>query len=120
MNTSSQRSYFLADRDLEAIAERDLWTAVFLQAIDDLTGTKGPNPRAIQKAAQRWFESTSEEPRAFLWLCIHLNLDPAAVLKSILHTARPERMLSRINRVSPMSIEYGAKKVPISCSPSTA
>ena len=94
MNTSSQRSYFSADRDLQAIAERDLWTAVFLQAIDDLTATKGPHPLALQKAAQRWFESTSEKPRAFLWLCIHLNLDPAAVLESILHTARPERMLA--------------------------
>jgi hypothetical protein len=104
MNTSSQRSYFPADRDLEAIAERDLWTAVFLQAIDDLTGTKGPNPRAIQKAAQRWFESTSEEPRAFLWLCIHLNLDPAAVLESILQQAGRKACLPHINRVPAMSM----------------
>jgi hypothetical protein len=48
MNTSGQR-YFPADRDLEAIAERDLWASVFLQAIDDLTETKGPKPRAIQE-----------------------------------------------------------------------
>ena len=60
MNTSGQR-YFPADRDLEAIAERDLWTAVFLQAIDDLTETKGPKSRAIQKAAHRSFESRSED-----------------------------------------------------------
>ena len=83
MNTSAQRSYFSADRDLEAIAERDLWTAVFLQAIDDLTDTKGPNPRPLQKAAQRWFESRSAEPRTFLWVCSHLNLDPAAVLEKL-------------------------------------
>jgi len=83
MNTSSERSYFSADRDLEAIAERDLWSAVFLQAIDDLTETKGPKPRAIQDAAHRWFESRSAEPRTFLWVCSHLNLDPAAVLERI-------------------------------------
>jgi hypothetical protein len=83
MNTNSQRSYFPADRDLEAIAERDLWVSVFLQAIADLTETKGPKPRAIQKAAHRWFESRSDEPRTFLWVCSHLNLDPAAILERI-------------------------------------
>ena len=88
MNTSWQRSYFPANRDLEAIAERDLWASVFLQAIDDLTETKGPKPKAIQEAAHRWFESRSEEPRAFLWVCSHLNLDSAAVLESILHNSR--------------------------------
>jgi len=82
MNTSGQHCYFPADRDLEAIAERDLWASVFLQAIDDLTKTKGPKPRAIQDAAHRWFESRSAEPRTFLWVCSHLNLDPAAVLKN--------------------------------------
>ena len=83
MITNLQRSHFPADRDLKAVAERELWTSVVLQAIDDLFDTKGP--RAIQREAQRWFESTSKEPRAFLWVCIHLNLDPAAVLESILH-----------------------------------
>jgi len=83
MNTSAQRSYFPVDRDLEAIAERDLWASVFLQAIDDLTETKGPKPRAIQEAAHRWFESSSADPRTFLWVCSHLNLDPAAVLERI-------------------------------------
>ena len=81
MNTSGQRCHFPADRDLEAIAERDLWTAVFLQAIDDLTGTKGAHPLALQKAAQRWFESTSEERGAFLWVCNLLNLSPGRLYR---------------------------------------
>jgi hypothetical protein len=95
MSTSLQYFDFPADRDLEAIAERELWTSVVLQAIDDLTGTTGPNPLAIQNAAQRWFESTSEEPRSFLWVCIHLNLDPAAVLEKILHDNQIGKSLSQ-------------------------
>ena len=74
MNTDSP-----ADRDIEAISERDLWASVLLQAIDDLT----EGPEFLQAKAQRWFESRSEEPRTFRWVCHHLNLDSAAVLKRI-------------------------------------
>jgi hypothetical protein len=81
---SLQHFDFPADRDLEAIAERELWTSVVLQAINDLIGTKGPHPLAIQKAAQRWFESTSQEPCAFLWVCNLLNLAPRKIQKALL------------------------------------
>jgi hypothetical protein len=90
MNTSLQHFDFSADRDLEAIAERELWTSVFLQAINDLTGTT----RLYHTAAQRWFECTSKEPCAFLWVCIHLNLDPAAVLERILHDGEVGKSLA--------------------------
>jgi hypothetical protein len=46
MSTSLQYFDFRVDRDLEAFAERELWTSVVLQAINDLTETKGPNPQA--------------------------------------------------------------------------
>ena len=99
MNASLQH-FDPADRDLEAIAERELWTSVVLQAIGDLTGTTGPNPLILQKAAQRWFESTSKEPRAFLWVCIHLNLDPAAVLESILHASNDRSLAVELTKKS--------------------
>jgi hypothetical protein len=81
MSASLQYFDFPVDRDrgVEAIAERELWTSVVLQAIDDLT----EGPQFLQAKAQRWFESRSEEPRAFRWVCHHLDLNPAAVLKRI-------------------------------------
>ena len=90
MSASLQYFDFPVDRDrgVEAIAERELWTSVVLQAINDLTETKGPNPQAMQEAAQRWFESPSEEPRAFLWVCNLINLAPDAALKRILHDSQ--------------------------------
>jgi hypothetical protein len=90
MSASLQYFDFPMDRDrgVEAIAERELWTSVVLQAIDDLGGTTGPNPLILQKAAQRWFESTSQQPCAFLWVCNLLNLAPDAALKRILHDSQ--------------------------------
>ncbi len=93
MSASLQLFDFPADRDLEAIAERELWTSVVLQAIGDLAGTTGPNPLILQKAAQRWFESTSQEPCAFLWVCNLLNLAPDAALKRILHDSQVKECL---------------------------
>jgi hypothetical protein len=98
MQTSLQHFDFPDDRDLEAFAERELWTSVVLQAIGDLTGTTGPNPLILQKAAQRWFESTSKEPRAFLWVCI--NLDPVAVLESILHASNDRSLAVELAKKS--------------------
>jgi hypothetical protein len=90
MSASLQYSDFPVDRDrgVEAIAERELWTSVVLQAINDLTETTGPTPVAFQKAAQLWFESTSQQPCAFLWVCNLLNLAPDAALKRILHDSQ--------------------------------
>jgi len=101
MSASLQYFDFSVDRDrgVEAIAERELWTSVVLQAINDLTATKGPNPQAMQEAAQRWFESTSEEPRAFLWVCNLLNLAPDAALKRILHDSQIGKTACFVYRV---------------------
>lgn len=90
MSASLQYFDFPMDRDrgVEAIAERELWTSVVLQAINDLTGTTGPTTVAFQEAAQRWFESTSQQPCAFLWVCSLLDLAPDAALKRILHDSQ--------------------------------
>jgi hypothetical protein len=47
-------------------SERELWSAVLGQAIEDLTdsraGTEG-------YSARLWFESDNHEPGSFLWIC---------------------------------------------------
>jgi len=54
------------------ISEKDLWRAVLLQAIDDLTGSHAAR-------AKSWLLSEASALASFHWICNSLNLDPEAV-----------------------------------------
>jgi hypothetical protein len=61
------------------IDERSLWTAVLTQAVIGLTNANKHRfeIRTLQHFARLWFESDDHEPRSFLWICDHLDLDPS-------------------------------------------
>ena len=120
MSTNLQRFDFPAGRDLEAIAERELWTSVVLQTVDDLTGPRGPNPRAIEEAARRWFESTSEEPGHSYGYAIFLILLPTSLQEEFFTTAGQKECslvyrvaaLSNDQTIGPTSIKIRSQWVP--------
>src|SRR5438876_1168555 len=75
---------------------RAIWQAVLEQAIADVV--EGPSAKEmtymgageaaifrgdIMAAAAFWIDDEANEPRRFVWVCEQLDLDPAAVRKSI-------------------------------------
>ena len=53
--------------------EADLWRAVIEQGIEDLSDPD------LRESTVRWFMSASDQPATFRWICVHLDLDAAAV-----------------------------------------
>jgi hypothetical protein len=59
--------------------ERDLITAVLVQAIKDYLSKN----MALRKQAEHWFERQGEEPFSFPWCCRQLDVDPSRTLGKI-------------------------------------
>ena len=68
-------------------AEKALWTAVLVQAIDDLAGVKtGCHLFALPRLrhfARLWFTSDSHEPGSFRWICDQLELDASRLRRPV-------------------------------------
>jgi hypothetical protein len=64
--------------------ERDLLSSVLLRAVLDYIRS---SPLAIdpkwQRDAKQWFDSEERTPFSFIWVCEHLDLEPAEILKLI-------------------------------------
>ena len=56
-------------------AERDLWIAVFYQALKDLTLSE----TTYERDARAWFLSCNQNAGSFIWVCQYLGIDPSAV-----------------------------------------
>lgn len=61
-------------------AEKALWGAVLVQAVDDLTGANIGEPRYVwprlRHFARLWFESDSYELGSLSWICDLIEVDP--------------------------------------------
>jgi hypothetical protein len=62
--------------DPRILPEAELWTAVILQAIDDLARRTLLTPRSAQVSAREWFASESDAVGSFIWTCHLIDLDP--------------------------------------------
>jgi hypothetical protein len=65
--------------DNRTAPETELWTAVMLQAIDDLDRRKSLSPTAAQDSAREWFASDSDAVGSFIWSCHVINVDPSFI-----------------------------------------
>ena len=65
--------------DQRILPEAELWTAVILQAIDDLSRRTQLSPRSAQTYAREWFASNSDEVGSFIWTCHVINVDPSFI-----------------------------------------
>jgi hypothetical protein len=79
--------------------EQTLWSSVLTQAIEDLSG-----PDLIAKPARAWLTSKNTTPGSLIWICDHLELDPAAVRQSVLR----RQLAERAARERPQAIEQAA------------
>src|SRR4051794_35696095 len=61
------------------LPEADLWTAVILQAIQDLS-SDSPDKR---DTALLWFNSTKDGACSFLWACRLINVEPGFVRSAL-------------------------------------
>jgi hypothetical protein len=55
--------------------ETKLWTAVLIQAIEDLRDSKGAQSEHWNRDAQVWFKDKSNKMGSFNWICDMLDLD---------------------------------------------
>jgi hypothetical protein len=62
--------------DRRIVPEAELWTAVILQAIDDLDRRTSLTTRSAQDSAREWFASESDAVGSFIWTCHVIDLDP--------------------------------------------
>lgn len=62
-------------------SERELWSAVLGQAIEDLTDSRAGSEGY---SARLWFESDNHEPGSFLWICDHLELEASSIRRGVL------------------------------------
>jgi hypothetical protein len=77
------------------VSEIDLWAALLQQAARDYYGVVSckewtETRKVIQKNAQQWFESRSDDVGTFVWLANLLNHDPQWLRKKLLEDARPK------------------------------
>jgi len=67
---------------------RGLWLAVLIQAVRDYRDGRGEyqtaHKRRFSAEAEGWFKSESIQMPAFIWVCMVLDLDPAAVRERVL------------------------------------
>ena len=85
-------------------AEKALWTAVLVQAIDDLVGINIHCHRYVwprlRYFARLWFESESCELGAFCWICDLIEIDPGRLRRRLFAIVeRNGRATVRIARV---------------------
>ena len=65
--------------DRSILPEAELWTAVILQAIDDLDRRTSLSPTWAQDSAREWFTSDSIAVGSFIWTCQVINVDPSFI-----------------------------------------
>ena len=65
--------------DRSILPEAELWTAVILQAIDDLDRHTSLSPTWAQDSAREWFTSESHAVGSFIWTCNVINVDPSFI-----------------------------------------
>ena len=59
---------------------QQLWSAVLHRSLQDLDPRKlYASPANTGALAAQWFQSDDEQPGSFLWICLHLGLDPATI-----------------------------------------
>jgi hypothetical protein len=67
---------------------RRLWAAVLRQAIQDYACAKQGMASQFEEILHRdpvkWFESDSDEPQSFIWMCEVLNIDCRKVRQVVL------------------------------------
>jgi hypothetical protein len=68
-------------------SERELWSAVLGQAIEDLRDTK------TGYRTRLWFASDNYGPGSFLWICDSLELDALSVRRAALLQRQPGALL---------------------------
>jgi hypothetical protein len=71
--TTEQTPILNEERIETKTPEAELWRAVIDQAIDDLSDPD------LGEATIEWFTSALDEPGTFRWICVHLDLNAAAV-----------------------------------------
>ena len=85
------------------LPEAELWTAVILQAIDDLGRRTRLSPRSAQTDAKEWFASEDDAVGSFIWACHVIDIDPSFIRSRLAkkHQIKvPELvMTSRVKRV---------------------
>jgi hypothetical protein len=62
--------------DHRMLPEAELWTAVMVQAIDDLDRRTLSSSISAQHSAREWFASESDVVGSFVWACHVINVDP--------------------------------------------
>jgi hypothetical protein len=69
--------------------ERDLGTAVLVQAICELTGADGNryHRATLRYFARLWFESDDHQPSSFNWICDQLELDASRLRRRVFEMA---------------------------------
>ena len=95
------------------LPEAELWTAVILQAIDDLGRRTRLSPRSAQTDAREWFASEDDAVGRFIWACRVIDVDPSFIRSRLAKKHRikiPDElvMTSKAQRVK-MSREKGLR-----------
>ena len=71
------------DTDRQMLPEAELWTAVIIQAIEDLS-----SPDLLQqRSAKAWIESSDDAVHSFKWSCRVTDVEPSFV-RAMLRKAR--------------------------------
>jgi hypothetical protein len=82
--------------DRPIMPEAELWTAVILQAIDDLDRRTSLTPRLAQDSAREWFSSESDAVGSFIWTCHVIDMDPNFIRSRL---AKKQRMQNPVKVV---------------------
>ena len=75
------------DTSRQMLPEAELWTAVIVQAIKDLS-SQDPRER---RSASLWINSQSDAVHSFIWVCRITDIEPSFV-RSALHRARQSEL----------------------------
>ena len=82
--------------DRHMLPEAELWTAVILQAIDDLGRRKRLSPTSAQTSAREWFASEDHAVGSFIWTCHVIDVDPNFIRSRL---AKKQRMQNPVEVV---------------------
>jgi hypothetical protein len=93
--------------------ERDLWTAVLVQAICDLTSADGNryHRATLRYFARLWFESDNHQPSSFHWICDHIELDASWLRRRIFEMADRKTSVSMHLFTSTLKNEATARPI---------
>ncbi|MCB0317350.1 MAG: hypothetical protein KDD56_01240 [Bdellovibrionales bacterium] len=104
MSNSSAINRFTSDSEEDSEAhspvkpERNLLAAVLARAICDAFGT-AQCERHVVRSARQWLfgKLTPKKPFSFAWVALHLDLEPAALQRSLRgYEGNPEELQERL------------------------